>query len=265
MDFKRFALIAVLLLFVAGPTFGQVAVPGKYAKGQPDKVITVYGEDDDIDAAYELIAGYDSYAQMAANDSLEVVLGTDGTATDSVRYQTRGIRSDSLAAMEIGRVSGAEIDTLSTNWMFFESVLIDSGKSAGSDATYIRRLGAGVTSSVIAAGDADDRVCQYFASKGERAFIHSWQAGVTSTTGTVNFQLRLYPDWRAARGTSGYTYFRVLDHVALTATQSESEVRPLDIYLPVGSWLAVYGLGGAANSDGWARMTVHSYGNTSRQ
>jgi len=230
-----------------------------------DSGVSIYAEDADLDGAYEIVALDGAFAQIAATDSIEIL---PAAAADSGRVIIGGILADSTYHEEYVRFSGTNVVPTVKKYLYYESARIDSGHALTA-ALGIRRATGDTHISEIAVGKTQDYTAHYFPGKHELAQVELWQAGVTSTTGTVNFELRWYHDWQGSRGTSGKTGYNVLDRILLPATLGESTEHILNVNLENGSFpgvsraqgfLAVYGLGGTANADGKVRMRIKRKG-----
>lgn len=210
----------------------------------------VFGSDDDIDGTAQLITELDTtYAQLAAEDTIEVVSSDAADITQTVTVT--GIDSnDNRISEEIALDTAAGTTAVeSTNtFKYIDQVSVDT-VCAG--VVTVRRDTGDTFIVSIPIGSLDATVVQHF--NGEKdTYLTGWYASVTSTTGTVSYELRYYPDdSKCLADTSGY---RVLDTILLTNALGDAEHPLPNIKCPKGGWIAVFATGGSANSDGAVRI-----------
>lgn len=228
--------------------------------GTTGRSVTVLATDSDIDASFELVAKDGSYAQLAAADSLVFLLSA---ATDSVRVRAVLIRLDSTRVDTLIRLKGANADTTDRKYLFVESAAVDSGLAMTGTMT-VTQWSDGAHVTQIAIGDRTDYgPAQYFVTKKERrVYVAHWKAGVTTTTGTVEFELRWYRDWASAY--SPDAKYEVVDTIVLPAALG-GEVGAIKRPLLLGNWgtrrgwISVWAKGGSVDSDGYAIIQIDSY------
>ena len=242
---KRLALVLVFLL-VASSVWAADSIR---ERSKIDETVgwSLSGANDDIDASYELITELDStYAQLAANDNLEVLSADAADITQTITIE--GINSAGYRVIEdiaLDTDAGTSPVTTTTTFSYVDQVSTDI-KCAG--AVTVRRATGDTFIVSIPAGMMEATVIQHF--NGEKdTYITSWRASVTSTTGTVIFDLRYYPDDASClTDTVGY---KLLDQIVLTnALDTAQNDFAQSIKCPAGGWITIHALGGAANSDG---------------
>lgn len=147
-----------------------------------------------IGTSAEILSADDEYSILAAADSLEIVCD----ASDVVRLRIVGIMADSVKLDTLYRTTGTDtVRTVNRKYRFLESVVVDSG--ALTDTLRVNRATGDTRLTTIAPGHASDYAGIFYVGKRTRqTMIKKWKAGVTSTTGTVDFRLRIYPDWNKA-------------------------------------------------------------------
>jgi len=212
---------------------------------------TVYANDDDIDATLELITELDTtFAQLAAEDTIEVVSASAADITQTVTVY--GINSAGKKVSEeiaLDTTAGTTAVAGTVTWRYIDQAEVDI-ECAG--AITVRRATGDTFITSIPIGQLDAQMAQHF--NGEYiTYITGWSARCTSTTGTVLLELRWYPDDADCLDpTDGY---KILDAIQFTnVLGSDSGIMGQPIKCPAGGYIAVYGLGGAANSD--ASVTV---------
>jgi len=243
---RKLILISALLV-LPFQAFAQDAV---FHRDKPGEVIgwSIYGADDDIDATAQLITELDTtYAQLAAEDKIEVLSSNAADITQTITV--KGIDSNGklvIEAIALDTTDGTTVMTSSTTFRYIDQVSTDI-PCAGTIT--IRRATGDTFIISIPAGGLNAIIVQHFNGQKD-SYVTGWGAAVTSTTGSVLFDLVWYADdSKCLAPTSG---FATLDTIALTNVLS-SIYHPLPhIKLPKGGWLAVYATGGAANSDGAA-------------
>jgi len=251
---RKVILIIMALSLMFAPL--SMASDAVYERIKLDETIgwSISGSDDDIDAAYELITELDTtFAQLAAEDSLEVVSASAADITQSVTIS--GIDDDGNKNSEtiaLDTTAGTTAITSVLTWRYVDQVTVDA-ECAG--AITVRRATGDTFITSIPIGSLDATMIQHF--NGEQdTYITGWRASVTTTTGTVIFELREYPD--DADCLDAGDGYRVLDSIALTNVLSTQD-RPFNqpIKCSAGGWICVYAIGGAANSDG--TVTLQGY------
>ncbi len=239
-------MFMLAFLFVLSANADTVAIyPREKAISYPGW--SIHGADDDIDTAGGLITELDTtYAQLAAEDTLEIVSAAAGDITQTITIS--GIDNSGNRIVESIALDTADGTTVvgSTNTFRYVDQVETDIECAG--AITVRRATGDTFITSIPIGQLQATMVQHF--NGEKhSFITGWEANVTSTTGTVLFQLRWYPDdadcLDAADG------FRVLDEIQFNNVH-DNQYRPFSqpIKCPAGGWIAVWGTGGSDNADG---------------
>lgn len=215
---------------------------------------SIWATNDDVDeSAYELIADYDSWAQITETDKIELV--SADAADSTMRVVLVGIdKRDSTRYVEKVQLKGTSVATTADSFYALEYAFVDSG-DAPVGAVTIRDASGNTAITTIAATKMIDYVGHKFMygstlGKKTRSYVTGWWGQVLTTTGTISLQLRWYPELR------GNAYdladgFYVIDTIVLPATVGAEawHVFPQPVELVGPGILAIYGLGGAANSD----------------
>ena len=234
-------LLALILCFTL--TAQAFALDAYTERIRPYEVkgLTVFGADDDIDATAELITELDTtYVQLAAEDQIEILSAT----TDITQYVTvTGIDNNGKRISETNLLTGTTEVLSTATFRYIDQVSVD--KECAGVITIRRETNTFITS--IPIGQLQATMVQHFNGE-KKSYLEAWRASVTSTTGSVLFQLRWYPDDADCLDpTDG---FLLVDEIQLTNVLSTQQHSLHRTYLPAGGWLAVYGTGGSANSDG---------------
>ncbi len=214
----------------------------------------VHGADDDIDTAGGLITELDTaFAQLAAEDTVEIVSASSADITQTVTIS--GVDNSGNRITEnlpLDTTDGTAVETSTNTFRYIDQFSVDT-ECAG--AITLRRATGDTFITSIPIGVLDATMVQHF--NGEKhSFVTGWEANVTSTTGTVLFQLRWYPD--DADCLDAPDGFRVLDEIQFNNVHgSQRRPFPQPIKCPAGGWLAVWGTGGSDNADG--SVTVQGF------
>jgi len=243
---KRF--ITFLMLLIATPVFGATfGIEG----GAQSTTVTVHNTN--IGTSYEIMSQDESFAQLAATDSLHFVLSN---AADSVIVRVRGIDENDTRKVETITVKTDSAVT-ATKWKYYEGSDIVGGNAlAGS--LFINRATGGTHVSKIESGKANDDVAQWFNDGDDQGYVAHWEAGVTSTTGTVIFEIRFYYNQASAR--SGGNGYEIVDTIALPAALGKASG---SFPLPQAGttsganlgWYSVWAIGGTGGADGYVKIT----------
>ncbi len=245
---KKVLLIGLLGLCIS--LFTVPVIAETVAIYTNDKAISwegwsVFGSDDDIDATAELITELDTtYAQLAVADTIEVIRGDGADITQTVTVW--GIRnSDDVRVSEVFSLDGGTVNSGSVTFKYIDQASVDA-ECAG--AVTVRRATGDTFITSIPIGVLQATMVQHFNGT-KTSYITNWRASVTTTTGSVTFQLRYYPDDAdCLDATDG---FIVLDEILLTnvlSTQDRSYIQPWEC--PAGGYIAVYGTGSTTDCDG---------------
>jgi hypothetical protein len=243
-------ILVLALLALPFQVFAADAI-FEHDKNYEVKGWSVFSADDDIDTTAQMITELDTtYAQLAAEDEIEVLSSSTSDITQTVTI--KGIDSNGNQVEEDVALStlgdGTTVTTSDTIFRYIDQASLDV-PTVGT-VTIRRETGdtfiISIPPAILEAG-----IVQHF--NGEKvSYLYGWDASVTSTTGTVTYDLRWYPD--DSKCLSPTTGMVTLDTIALTnALGTESHELP-NIRLPKGGWLTVYATGGSANADGTVRI-----------
>ena len=208
---------------------------------------SVFGSDDDIGTSYETVTELDTtYAQLAAEDQIEVVSDSTGDTTQTVTV--KGVDSNGNQISEDFTVNGTTVALSSATFRYIDQVSVDI-ECAGT-ITVQRETNTFVIS--IPVGLLEATIVQHF--NGERdSYVTGWRASCTSTTGTLIFQLREYED--DADCLDAGDGYRVLDEIVFTnVLGTQNRPFPQPIKCSAGGWIVVYVDGGTDNADGSVTM-----------
>lgn len=241
----------ILMFFIAMPVFSGVMETARERDITSENVgWSVYASDDDMDTAGGLVTELDTtYAQLAAEDQIEVVSNSSADTTQTVTVT--GINSDGNKISEEFILAGTTVDLSVGTYRYVDQVSVDA-ECAGT-ITVQRETNTFIIS--IPVGQLDAQVSQHFNGQFV-SYITGWSGRVTSTTGTVLYELRWYPD-DADCLDSGDGY-QVLDAIQFTnALDSDSGIFGDPIKCPAGGWIAVWETSGTNDADG--SVTIQGY------
>jgi len=233
--------------------FSAMASDATYERNRPNEVVgwSVFGSDDDIGTSYELITELDTtYAQLAAEDTLEVI---SASASDTAQTVTvTGVDNSGEKVSESYLLTGATVVSGTLTFRYVDQVSSDK-ECAG--AITVRRDTGDTFITSIPVGFLDAGMVQHFNGE-ETSYITGWRASCTSTTGTLIFELREYPD--DADCLDAGDGYRVLDSIVFTnVLGTQNRPFPQPIKCSAGGWIAVYCDGGTDNADG--SVTVQGF------
>lgn len=237
--------LLVSLLFLVAISFTVFASDAVYERNRPDEIVgwSVSGADDDIDTTAELITELNTtYAQLAAEGKIEVLSGDAGDTTQTVTVT--GIDDSGNKISETFTLAGATVQTSTATFRYIDQASVDI-ECAG--VISIRAVDDTLVTS-IPIGVLDATQVQHF--NGEKiSYITGWRASCTSTTGSLIFDLRFYPD--DADCLDAGDGYRILDQIVFTnVLGTQNRPFPQPIRVEKGGWIAVYCKGGANNADG---------------
>jgi len=256
---RRFIMSALVAVTAIGVLFSL----GDAQQGDKKSIVTTspnaswyfFSFDADIDTALEFVDELDSFVQMDGTDKIEIVSAQ--AADTKQRLRITGIsKFDSTLRTEYMRTNGTTVVTSVDSFYAFEHAVIDSGVDA-TGAITIRNANGDATIATITIGQTQTYEAQKFFMRGSSGYVTQWTAGVTSTTGTVKFELRAYPDYTDVRDMGdGYA---VVDVIMLPAALGgETHVfNPPRLIDSAYGFLTVFAIGGANNSDGY--VSVEGY------
>ena len=249
---KKVSLSIMVLLFslVVTSAFATDAI---YERNRVREVVgwSVFGADDDIGTSPELITELDTtYAQLAAEDTLEVLSADSGDSTQTVTVIGIGDDGNKLSESFILTADTAVAGALT--FRYVDQVSVDA-ECAG--AITVRRATGDTFITSIPIGSLEATMVQHFNGE-ETSYITGWRANNTSTTGTLIVDLRVYPD--DADCLDAGDGFRIEDQIVFTnVLGTQNRPLPQAIKVPAGSWIAVYCTGGTDNAD--VSATIQGY------
>ena len=213
----------------------------------PDRDWVIHCADADIDeSAMELVTALaTTYAQLAAEDSLEIVSSSAADITQTVSVVTiddEGNRVENSIALDTA--AGTTAVTLpGGTHRYYDHATIDA-ECAGTIT--IRRATGSTFIDSIEIGQTRSYVAQHF--NGDLVtYVDGWQVTNVAGTDDVKFQLRWYKD--DADCLDPGDGFEVIDTIVITAAQMDSPRHDLGgkRKFPAGGWLCVYAIGGTAD------------------
>ena len=209
--------------------------------------------DADIDATAELITQLaTTYAQLAAEDEVEVLSSAAGDITQTITVF--GINNNGKYVSEditINTTAGTTATTSSTIFRYIDYV--ESDLECAGTITVRRETGDTFITS-IPIGQLNAGMAQHF--NGECvSYITDWKAQLneSSSANPIDFELRWYPD-DADCLDAGDGYI-VLDRGSAFAS-GDTIIGGIEqpIRCPAGGWIAAYGTGNAANASGSVKI-----------
>jgi len=243
----EFVLAMFVILVMCKVAFATDAVYDRY---RPNEVVgwSVYAADDDLSAAATLLTELDTtYAQLAAEEAIEVLSAAAGDTTQTVTVT--GIDSNGNKCSESFALAGTTVQTSSTTFRYVDQASVDI-ECAG--AITVRKKTGDTLIISIPIGSLKAQVSQHFNGE-RRSLITYWAVGVDTTAANVTFQLRRYDDADSLDSGDG---FEVLDSIfidaAATSPYNVSRSYAQPILVPKGSWICVMGNGSADNGSGYA-------------
>jgi hypothetical protein len=228
LKMKRYllALAFVVLAATAYATIFEVGSGGYYVYS-PSSALS--------DSAAEIIAEHASFAQLTADDTIELV---SAQAADRQRVRVIGISIDSTKLENVVRLNGTAVVATDSTYYAFEYAYIDSGGDLAGAVT-LRDASGDVLITTILATDLSTKVAhKFFPRETGTQYLERWGGGLQDSLGAVRVELRMYDDPLDARDlTDG---FFQIDEVTL-----ENTIRPFDrnlggIRIPRNAYLAVF-------------------------
>lgn len=201
---KRPVLLLMLMLLAGLQAWAE---KGKASpEAMTNGAFIVHVEDNDVDTAFELVTQDTGFTQLAVDSVLYVAFdtlagpATDGKVDTAVVY-LRGIRADNAnpAALRyftsVLRVGGG--DTLSTGanadtFHIFESAYLDSAMNG--DVVIFHTYASVVFANAISAGSVWQPDAHVFFGDGQRGKIEYVDAMLTSGTGDMDCEFRVWYD-----------------------------------------------------------------------
>jgi len=212
---------------------------------------TLNVRDLDVDAAEELVTELaTTYAQLAAEDNIEVLSASASDITQTVTVT--GINNKGKRVSEDFTLIGTGIATGSTLFLYIDQAEVDI-ECVG--AVTVRREAGDTFITSIPINYLEAGMAQHF--NGEKdSYVTGWKIDKMAADATFRADLRWYPDDADCLDptdgmvTKDTLFIEVEDGGAETTFAQP-------IRLKAGGWLAVYGKGGAANTQ--ANVTVTGY------
>ncbi|MDD5355085.1 MAG: hypothetical protein PHY56_00885 [Candidatus Omnitrophica bacterium] len=255
---KVLSLITILMLGLIFTT-QSFAVDAIFNRNKPDEIkgFSIFVADDDIDTAYQLMTDLDTtYAQLTAEDNIEIVSSSSADITQSITVT--GIDNAGKQVKETIALNTTDGTTAVTSTNTFRYIDQVSTNIVCAGTITVRKATGDTFIISIPAGSMEGMVVQHF--NGEKnTYLTGWAASVTSTTGTVTYNLLWYPD--EAKCLAPGTGMATLDTITLTNALGESQHPLPNIKLTPGGWLAVMAIGGSANADGTVRIEGYDSSN----
>ena len=247
---KKVMLSLLVSLAIGVSAFASEAI---YERISPNEVVgwSIFGADDDIDeSAAELITELDTeYDQLHAEDTIEVLSsGTDVTQTVTII----GIDDSGNKISEGFLLTGSTAVSGTLTFRYVDQASVDAECDG---AITVRRATGSTFITSIPANTLEATMVQHFNGE-ETSYITGWRASCTSTTGTLIFDLRVYPD--DADCLDDGDGYKIVDQIVFTnVLGTQNRPFPQPIRVEKGGWIAVYCIGGQADSDG--SVTVQGF------
>lgn len=202
----------------------------------------VIAYDADIDTTASLVCGYASWAQIAANDTIQIV--SSQAADMSKQIRLTGVDSAGDKIQEIMTTNSADGTTAVDSalaYTYLNSAYVVSQTAALAGNITVRRKTGPSTLDVITAAKRQSGVAQYYNGH-LTSYITRWGVSNEDTSATMFFVLR--------HCNAAGTVVDVIDHLAVVA--SDNKEHELDIRIPAGSMVNVFGDSSADNKTGFA-------------
>lgn len=251
-------ILVMVLAAVLCFSFSSFAADAVYEHDKTSETVgwSIYGADDDVDTAYQLITELNTtYAQLAAEDTIEVLSSSVSDVLQSVTIE--GINNKGNRIKEdiaLNTTTGTTEATSSNTFRYIDQAFLNSGTSAGTIT--IRRATGDTFITSIPAGSMESTQVQHF--NGEKnSYITGWGATVSSTIASIIFDLRWYPD--DARCLAPTTGYRLIDQITLPNSSIANEPHPFaqPVKCPAGGWITIHAIGGANDAD--AAILIQGY------
>lgn len=267
MKNKIIAAVAGILALCA-VAYAQMPVDTQVGTERTARGWSIFAFSPDIPTADTLLTRSATYKPLSAADSLKVVCD----AADTVVVRLSVVMPDSTRRDLLLTVNGQDTAYTTVRPLFLESVGIAYGQALTDTLRVFKAVAHTVPDTLVAIdgeltridpGHASDYAGQFFITKDmRRATLVGWAAGVYTTTGTVDFELRYYGEWEDAR-TPGLGTYQVLDMLSLPAAKGRADGNRRNIILNNydgnRGWVGVFVRGGASGSDGFATFEIQGY------
>lgn len=228
------------------------AVEAEYERNKDYRVYEtkgfhIFAADDDLSTSATLLTELDTtYAQLAAEDQIEVLSSSSSDTTQTVTVV--GIDNSGDKISEDFTLTGTTVALSAATFRYIDQVSVDI-ECAGV-ITVQRETDTFIIS--IPIGQLNGQVSQHFNGE-DVTYVTYWACGVNTTTGNVTFELRHYKDDADCLDSSDG--FITLDTIYIdkTVTSPYNVVHnySLPIKLPAGGWLGVWAKAGTDDADGY--------------
>lgn len=203
----------------------------------------IHAKNDVVGDAFEIVARSMSYAQLAAEETLEVL---SAQAADTTQKLTIfGINDSGKQYQETVSLNGTTVVNTTGTFRYVENAVLDK-EAAG--AITIRKKTGDTLIMTIAVGSIESQICQHFNGE-KKSYVTMFSAQLESLDNDCLVELRWYPD--DADCLDAGDGFKVLDRIPLYVTEGPNpapHVYPQHILVPAGGWLSVYAKGAAASA-----------------
>ena len=227
--------------------------PKGHIVGQAEQVLQCAYDASVEGGSYEIIHEDDSYAQLAADDTIQV--DSSDAADIGMIATIVGIDTNGDRLSEQITTNGTTAVDSANTWRYVENFWIDS-ECAGT-LTLQRKTGPAAIQA-IPTGYLKAQTIQIFTGEG-RFYLQGVDARLQAVTARddIDFEVRWYPNVLACRAAANYSYHR-LGHLTVQydATATQAMVSPVDVWrpptpiqLPPRGWLAVFGKHATDNGD----------------
>lgn len=245
---KRLLISTLLILgFLAQPLF---AIDSVYERSRPHEVdgwhVSVEDRDIDINTPELITERITTYAQLAAEDTIEVLSSSASDITQTVTVTGIDNAGNKVSDdIVLNTTTGTTAVESSVTFRYIDQSSLDIECEG---VVTIRRATGDTFITSIPIGDLEAGMLQHFNGQ-YNSYITNWSV-TTKATSAVKFELRWYPD-DADSLDSGDGY-KVLDRITTGATGDTigcvGIVQP--IKCPLGGWIAVFGAGTTNNQVG---------------
>jgi hypothetical protein len=195
--------------------------------------------DTDIDSSASICSEYASYAQISADEEVEVVSSDNSDSTQTLTIV--GVDSDGELQTEEIELTGTSVAESSNSYTYVDQVWLDA-VTAGN--VTVRKKTGDTTINQIAAGYRSAMVAQHYNGH-MTSYITGWGVRNNDATNAMTFTL----EWQNAAG----SLLTVLDTVnVLAATGADGfGGQAHELRVPSGSVIAVYGTSAGDNDSGY--------------
>lgn len=212
--------------------------------------------DGDIDNAWEQLSEFAGFTQLAANNTVSVVVRSTGTDTLSVILEGVLAADSKIDTVLLENVAPGVTAASTQQFKYFDSAVLTE-EATGASPFLVWATGSSPRAALldsIPAGRLDYPVQIRFSGGDHELYIEEVEFSVPSaSTYVVDFQLRCYLDDAQARDlTDGYF---VAARARVDASKGPASVtKQVRVSLPPGSFYAVWALGASTNQEGCATV-----------